>query len=445
MKHNRLFSPFRIIIMAYTISIGVGGLLLYWPVSQQPGVSLSFMDAVFTATSAVTVTGLTVVNVSETFSPFGILILGLLIQLGGIGIMSVGTLIWLATGQRINLSQRLLIMVDQNQFKFSGLVYLVKNMLGLVICIQLAGAFILGLYFLNYFDSWREAFVQGVFTSLSAFTNSGFDLTGDSLRTFAHDYFVQGITMSLIIMGAIGFPVLVELKEYWQNRPKEYRFSLFTKVAVRAYLVLMVLGMLFIWLLEREHAYAGLSWLDQFFYSLFHSVTARSAGLATIDVTQFGEATLLFISGLMMIGANPSSAGGGIRTTTLAIMFLTILAFARGRKEVHIFGRELHQDDIRRAFIVLSLFIVIWFCSIILIIYWEKDVGLLPILFEVSSAMGTCGLSLGITPALSIWSKWILMVLMFIGRIGIVVLLFSMKKTESVPRYHYPKERIIIG
>jgi potassium uptake TrkH family protein len=445
MKLNQVFSPFRMIILAYAALISLGGILLYLPVSQQPGVSLSLMEAMFTATSAVTVTGLTVVSTPDTFSPFGLLVLAFLIQLGGIGIMSLGTLIWLVTGRKINLSQRMLIMVDQNQFRFSGLVHLIKNMLGLVVIIELIGAIILSFLFLKYFDSWSEAFAQGAFASLTAFTNAGFDLTGTSLIPFAQDYIVQQVIMMLIVAGAIGFPVLVEMKEYWQHRRKGYRFSLFTKVAVSTYLVLLVIGTLVIWVLESNHAYGGLRWFEQLFYSLFHSVTARSAGLATMDVAQYSEATLFFISGLMIIGASPSSAGGGIRTTTLAVMFLTIYAYVRGRKEVQVFGRELHHEDIRRAFIVLSVFGGIWFASIVLIAFVENQMNLLPILFEVSSAFGTCGLSLGITSHLNLVSQWILMILMFIGRVGLVALLFSLKKTESTPRYHYPKERIIIG
>ncbi|EGL82961.1 cation transporter [Caldalkalibacillus thermarum TA2.A1] len=447
MKLNQFLSPFRVIILAYAVLILIGTVLLYLPVSHKPGVTLTLMEALFTATSAITVTGLTVVNTADSFSLFGIAVLAVIIQLGGIGIMSLGTFIWLVTGRKINLSQRMLIMVDQNQLKFSGLVHLIKNMLAIAIVIEGIGAVILGTYYLNYFDPWHEAFLQGAFASLTAFTNSGFDITGQSLIPFAHDYFVQVVTMLLIVAGAIGFPVLVELKEYLSGKHSQYRFSLFTKVAVTTYLVLLVFGAVSIWLLERGHYYAGMAWHQQLFFSLFNSVTARSAGLATMDIAQYSAATLLLISGLMIIGASPSSVGGGIRTTTLAVMFLTIRAFAQGKQHVHVFGRELHDEDIRKAFIVLSVFIGGLFLAIVLIAAIEQgsDIDLVAIIFEVSSAFGTCGLSMGITADLSPFSQLILMVLMFIGRIGLVVLLFSMKKTETKQRYHYPKERIIIG
>ncbi|MDQ0340758.1 potassium uptake TrkH family protein [Caldalkalibacillus uzonensis] len=447
MKLNQFLSPFRVIILAYAVLILIGTVLLYLPVSQKPGVNLTLMEALFTATSAITVTGLTVVSTADSFSLFGIGVLAVIIQLGGIGIMSLGTFVWLVMGRKINLSQRMLIMVDQNQLKFSGLVHLMKNMLGIAILIESIGAVVLGTYYLNYFDPWYEAFLQGGFASLTAFTNAGFDITGQSLIPFAYDYFVQVVTMLLIVAGAIGFPVLVELKEYLSGKHSRYRFSLFTKVAVTTYFVLLIFGAVSIWLLEQGHYYAGMEWHQQLFFSLFNSVTARSAGLATMDIAQYGVATLLLISGLMIIGASPSSVGGGIRTTTLAVMFLTIRAFAQGKQHVHVFGRELHQEDIRKAFIVLSVFVAGLFLAILFISAIEQDnnIDLVAIIFEVSSAFGTCGLSMGITPDLAPLSQLILMVLMFIGRIGLVALLFSMKKTETKQRYHYPKERIIIG
>ncbi|WP_202080274.1 TrkH family potassium uptake protein [Caldalkalibacillus salinus] len=447
MKLNQFLTPFRIIILSYFILILISSILLYLPFSQQPGAALSFSEAFFTAASAISVTGLIVVNTPETFSPIGIIILSVIIQLGGIGIMTLGTFVWMIMGKKIVLSQRMLIMVDQNQVNLAGLVNLMKNILGIAILIELIGAMILGTYYLNYFDVWYEAYYQGAFASLTAFTNAGFDITGNSLIPFAHDYFVQLVTILLILAGAIGFPVLVELREYFSGKHEKYRFSLFTKITVSTYMFLLVFGTVSIWLLERGQHYAGMVWHEQLFFSLFNSVTARSAGLATMDITYYSIPTLLLISGLMIVGASPSSVGGGIRTTTLAVMFLTIRSFALGKKDVKVFGRELHDEDIRKSFIVLSVFIFILFTSIILISSIERDSGLelMAIIFEVSSAFGTCGLSMGITSELSTLSQFILVLLMFIGRIGLVALLFSMKRADTKTHYHYPVERVIIG
>lgn len=208
MKLNQFLSPFRVIIFSYFVLILIGSFLLYLPISHKDGISLSFSDAFFTAASAISVTGLTVVNTAETFSYVGVFFLALIIQLGGIGIMTLGTFVWIMLGRKIVLSQRMLIMVDQNQTSYAGLVNLMKNILGIAILIELFGAMILGSYYLYYFDTWYEAYYQGAFASLTAFTNAGFDITGQSLVPFANDYFVQFVTITLVIAGAIGFPVL---------------------------------------------------------------------------------------------------------------------------------------------------------------------------------------------------------------------------------------------
>ncbi|MDG5786923.1 TrkH family potassium uptake protein [Evansella sp. AB-P1] len=444
---NKFLSPFRIIVISYVIAMFVFSFLLYLPISSQPGVTVSYSEALFTSVSAVSVTGLTVVNVSETYSGVGVFFLALAIQLGGIGIMTLGTFVWMVFGRKIVLSQRLLIMVDQNQIAFSGLVSLMRGILFVALGIELIGAFVLGTYYLNYFDTAREAYYQGAFGALSAFTNAGFDVTGASLIPFADDYFVQMVNILLIFAGAIGFPVLMELKEYFTTKDRSFRFSLFTKIAVATYFIVFIIGFVGLWLIERNAFYEGLSWHQQLFFSLFNSATARSGGLATMEISQLTLASLLFLSALMIIGASPSSVGGGIRTTTLAVMFLTIRSFALGRTDVKAFGREIHQEDRQKAFIVLSVFIVMLFSAFILVSAFEhgNDIELMAIIFEVSSAFGTCGLSMGITSNLSLPSQITLMIMMLIGRVGLIAFLFSIRGREKKSHYKYPTERIIIG
>ncbi|MFA9558660.1 TrkH family potassium uptake protein [Evansella sp. AB-rgal1] len=444
---SKFLSPFRVIVISYVITMFVFSVLLYLPISSQPGVVVTYSEALFTSVSAVSVTGLTVVNVSETYSGVGILFLALAIQLGGIGIMTLGTFVWMAFGRKIGMAQRMLIMVDQNQIAFSGLVRLLRGILVVALGIELIGALILGTYFLNYFDTALEAYYQGAFGALSAFTNAGFDVTGQSLIPFVDDYFVQMVNILLIFAGAIGFPVLMELKEYFTSKDRSFRFSLFTKIATTTYFIVFAIGVVGLWILEKNAFYDGLSWHQQLFFSLFNSATARSGGLATMDVSQLTLASLLFISALMIIGASPSSVGGGIRTTTLAVMFLTIRSFALGRSDVKAFGREIHQEDRQKAFIVLSVFVVGLFLAIILVSAFEhsSELELMAIIFEVSSAFGTCGLSMGITPTLTLPSQITLMVLMFIGRVGLVAFLFSIRGKEKKTHYKFPTERIIIG
>ncbi|WP_147803614.1 TrkH family potassium uptake protein [Alkalicoccus halolimnae] len=444
---SKFLSPFRTIVVSYILAMILFSFLLFLPFVTQDGVTVSYSDALFTAVSAVSVTGLTVLNVSETFNWLGILFLALGIQLGGIGVMTLGTFVWMIMGKKIALSQRMLIMVDQNQISFSGLVKLMRGILGVAIGIELIGAIVLGTYYLNFFDTAFEAYYQGAFSSLAAFTNAGFDITGQSLVPFVDDYFVQLVHILLIFSGAIGFPVLMEIREYFSSKNPNFRFSLFTKIATSTYFIVFAIGAAGLWLIELTEFYEGMSWHQQLFFSMFNSATARSGGLSTMDMNDLTLASLLLISGLMIIGASPSSVGGGIRTTTLAVMFLTIRSFAMGRSDVKVFGREIHPEDKQKAFIVLSVFAVGLFISVIMISAFESsgEFALMAIIFETSSAFGTTGLSMGITPDLSLPSQLILMILMLIGRVGLVAFLFSIRAQEKKTHFKYPTERIIIG
>ncbi|WP_158736649.1 TrkH family potassium uptake protein [Alteribacillus sp. YIM 98480] len=445
---EHFMTPFRMIIVSYILSMFLISFLLWLPFSQQSGVNLNYMEALFTSVSAVSVTGLTVINVSETLSYTGVFFLALAMQLGGIGIMSLGTFVWMLFGRKINLSKRLLIMVDQNQYQFSGMVKLMRGIILLALAIETIGALVLGTYYLQYFDTPAQAYYQGAFGALSAFTNAGFDVTGESLIPFANDYYVQFIVLLLIFAGAIGFPVLMEVREYFMTKGNHFKFSLFTKVTVTTYFLVFIFGALGIWILEKDMFYEDMAWHQQFFYTIFNSATARSAGLSTMDIADYTMPTMLFISSLMIIGASPSSVGGGIRTTTLAVMFLAIRSFALGKSDVKVFGREIHPEDKQKAFMVLSFFLFGLFAAVTLISAFEqgnRNVELIDIIFEASSAFGTCGLSTGVTPDLSHSSHILLMVLMFIGRVGILVFLFSVKKKETKSHYKYPTERMIIG
>lgn len=440
-------SPVQIIVLFYGFAVLTACILLGLPVAHQEGVTLSFIDLVFTAVSAVAVTGLSVVNISETFSVTGVFLLAFVLQFGGIGIMTLGTMIWILLGKKIGLKERRLIMTDHNQTTFQGMVRLIKQILFLIFVIEFLGFIILGVYFMQYFPTWYEAFYQGFFASISATTNAGFDITGQSLIPYKDDYFVQFIHMGLIVLGAIGFPVLIEVREHLFASTEErkfMRFSLFTKLTTFTFLALIIVGALVIILLETNYFFAGKPWHEVLFYALFQSVTTRSAGLTTMDVNMFTEQTHIFMSVLMIIGASPSSVGGGIRTTSFALVIIFLLTYARGQQRIRIFRREVHNDDLIKA-VVVTMFASISVFVAVVILTIAEDFSLTQIFFEVSSAFGTTGLSLGITPYLTTVSKVVLMALMFIGRIGILSFLFTFKKEEKKGNYHYPTERIIIG
>lgn len=440
---NKL-TPAQLIVIFYFIAVSVSVGLISLPIAHKPGIELSFIDALFTAASAVSVTGLSSVSIAETFSVQGYFILAFVLQFGGIGIMTLGTFIWLVMGRKIGLRERRLIQIDQNQSHLSGLVNLLKQIIIIILLIEAIGTLILGTYFIKYYPTWDEAFLHGFFASVSATTNGGFDITGASMIPFANDYFVQFIMMILITLGAIGFPVLIEVKDFLIHRKGRYRFSLFTKLTTITFLGLIVGGTILILILEFNYFFKGRPWHETFFYALFQSVTTRSGGLATMDVSQFTVPTILVISGLMFIGASPSSVGGGIRTTTFALNLLFLFHYARGKKSIKLFRRELHEEDIIKSLVVTMMAFILCSVSTIILSITEKHT-LLEIIFEVSSAFGTTGLSMGITSELSSIGKIIIITLMFIGRIGILTFLFLLGKKSVDANYHYPKERVIIG
>lgn len=382
----RNLTPARAIAAYYFAAISISFLLLRLPGVHQEGVSIPLIDTLFTAISAVSVTGLSVVNLSETYTVFGIVLIMVILQLGGIGIMSIGTFFWLLLGKRIGLRERQLIMVDHNQLSMAGVVKLIRNIISILLLIELVGAIILTLYFTQFYPTFSEALLHGVFASVTATTNGGFDITGNSMIPFVHDYFVQIITMILIILGAIGFPVLIELKEFLSNKNKNFRFSLFTKITVSTFGILLAIGTLGILILESFKAFKEMSWHETLFAAMFHSVSSRSGGLVTVDITQFDEATNVFMSVLMFIGASPSSAGGGIRTTTLAIAILFLINFAKGKNTIQIFKREIQLIDVFRSYavIILAGFMVI--VSSMILFITEPEATAIEILFEITSA-----------------------------------------------------------
>lgn len=409
------------------------------PFSLKPGQTLTYIDALFTAVSALSVTGLTVANTAQTFSLTGQLIILATIQLGGVGIMTLGAMISVLLGWKIGLRERLLIQLDQNQISLSGLVKLIRHIFAIVLSIELVGALILGTYFLRFFP-WHQAYFFALFHSVSAFTNAGFDLFGDSLLDFRHDYVVNFTFMFLIFCGAIGFPVLIDLLNY----PVRKRLSLHSKICLFIYFVLWMIGTLFIFGVEYDQALKNDAWHEKLLVSSFQSLTTRSTGLATADVSLFQPATLLLMSLFMFIGASPSSCGGGIRTTTLAAILLAVKSYARGEKEVTAFGRELHPFDVRKAFVVM-VFGVSLFVVAMLVLTVVEPFELEQLVFEGASAFGTCGLSVNVSEKMSAVGKMVLMLLMFVGRIGFGAILLIGQTTGKRALIRYPSERVIVG
>ena len=444
----RKSSPQQGIVMYYLFAIIAAFLLLNLPGVHKPGVKVAPIDTLFVAVSGVSVTGLTPVNISETYSAFGYIVLLFILNTGGIGVMAIGTLLWVVLGKHIGIRERQLIMLDNNKDSMSGTVRLIFDIVRAILVIEFVGATLLTFYFYRDLHNLKEAIMQGVFVSISATTNGGLDITGDSLIPYANDYFVQTIVMFLIVLGSIGFPVLLEIKAYIKNRIPNFRFSLFTKVTTATYLIILVLGTVGILLIEAQGVFSNETWHKTFFYALFQSVTTRSAGLQTFDVSQFSDATNLLMGGLMFIGSSPSSVGGGIRTTTFAILVLYLLNYKPNadKSAIKVFNREIHTQDIHRSFAVFIIAVIFTFAGTFIIMLNEAGrVDFIQIYFEIMSAFGTCGLSTGITSELGNVSKVILMMLMFVGRVGLISFIIMISGNREAAKYHYPKEHIQIG
>ena len=403
------------------------------------------------AISTVSVTGLSTFDINSVFNDNGIILLEILFQVGGLGIMMISTAFVIFSKRRITLKQRQLIMTDMNQPRLSGIVRLIRITFSILIWFQLLFGTFFSIYFYyrGYFDRWRDAVFYGFYQAISAVTNSGFDVTGDSIKPFAHDYFFLILIMFLIFVGGIGFPVLMECREWLlykrSNAKLPFRFSLFTKLAVLAFVILFVSGTVLIYLLEKDHLFQDSNMSVKWINSMFYSITTRNAGLQIHDLGDFQITTLIIFSLLMFIGCSPSSVGGGIRTTTVAIIGLYLYSFLKSEDNINIFGRRIDQDDVRKSVVVFMLSLGMCFFCIVFLSATEEQT-LISIIIEVTSAFGTTGLSLGITGDLSVVGKITIAALMFIGRIGMLytLMLFVPKETRDLG-YEYPSEKIIIG
>ncbi|MCB5954053.1 TrkH family potassium uptake protein [Enterococcus sp. CWB-B31] len=445
------FSSIQIIVSYYILMTVISLFLFYLPVFRVPGSKVPFMDMLFMAISTVSVTGLTTFDIHTVFNDRGIILLEVLFQVGGLGIMMISTAFFILSKRRITLKQRQLIMTDMNQPKLSGIVRLIRITFSIILWFQLLFGAFFSIYFhaAGYYDNWRDAIFYGFYQSISAVTNSGFDVTGDSIIPFANDYLFLIVIMFLIFIGGIGFPVLMEIREWFFFKKKKrglpFRFSLFSKLALLSFVFLFIGGTAIIYLLERNHLFTDMTEVNRWITSMFYSITTRNAGLQINHLGDFQVTTLIIFSMLMFIGCSPSSVGGGVRTTTVMILGLYLYAFIKSEDNVNVFGRRIDDDDVKKSVVVFMLSLLMCFFSVILLSATEEH-SLIAIIVEVASAFGTTGLSLGITDDLSGIGKIMISLLMFIGRIGMLytLMLFIPKETRDLG-YEYPTEKIIIG
>ena len=440
-------TPIRTFVTLYAGVTFLGALFLWLPISQQGSNPLSFIDALFVSVSGVSTTGLSTVVVAERLNRIGQLILLFLIQFGGIGLIMFVGFIWLTTGKTITLSERKLIATDQNQIRTSQVVKLIRDVLLILFVIEGIMFVIISAYlYLQGYFPLGESIFQAFFLTISLTANAGFDITGDSLLRYLNDYPFQLMAMFLMFVGAVGFWPLVEVKDYFSAKmqKKPFQFSLFAKVLVTMHVALWVFGAILIYGIDAATYFADKGALETIFTSLFMSLTTRNAGFSTIDVSQLSPATHLMMSVLMFIGSSPNSAGGGIRTSTLILVIGALLSFSQNRKQIVLQKKAIKPETVYKSLLVfiVAIFVIVTASYLMLLV---EPYGFTEIIFEVSSAFGTTGLSLGITADLHVFSKAVLIGVMFIGRIGIVSLLLVFTSSDDMNRIRYPEIDMIVG
>ncbi|WP_184183149.1 TrkH family potassium uptake protein [Paenibacillus sp. JGP012] len=438
-------SPPRILVLGFASIILIGTLLLMLPASSRSGESLALIDAFFTATSAVCVTGLVVVDTGTHFSVLGQVIIAVLIQVGGLGFMTMSTLVAIAFKRRISLRERLILQEAMNQNTMEGIVRLIRKVVAYSLILEAVCGTLFALRWSLDMPISR-AIYYGYWHAISLFNNAGFDMFGDfsSLTGYVSDPMVNFTAMFLIISGGIGFVVLSDLVDYRKTK----KLSLHTKVVLLMTALLILLGALVIFIFEftNPRTLGGLNWGGKILSSFFQSVTPRTGGANTLDIAGMRQATQFFMIILMFIGASPGSTGGGIKTTTFIVMVGAVIAMIRGREDIVFFRYRVAQERIFKA-LTITLLALLFIIAVTMVLSTTEDSSFLMIIFETTSAFSTVGLSLGLTLKLTTFGKLLICFTMFAGRVGPITLVYALgqKNKKGKELYRYPEGKMIIG
>lgn len=445
-RHFHL-SPAQILVLGFAAVILLGAVLLTLPVATRDGEGLRFLDALFITTSAVCVTGLVVVDTGTTFTIFGQVVVILLIQIGGLGIMTMATLFFLLVGKRITLRERLVMQEALNKFTMQGVVKLTRYILLVTFVIEGLGALILSLRFIPLLGVGRGIF-YGIFHAVSAFNNAGFDLFGavyepfTSLTHFVNDPVVTLTVGTLIVLGGIGFAVIAEIYEHRTF----HRLSLHSKVVLSTTAVLLIGGAVLFYLFELTNpkTLASLPWYGKVLAAVFHSITPRTAGFNTLSLPDMRPASIFLTILLMFIGASPASTGGGVKTSTFTLLLITVWTVVVGKRDVELFGRRVPEELIMRslAIAMLALGLVL---SVVLVLSLTEAATFQEIVYETVSAFGTVGLSLGLTPRLTDIGRILIILTMFSGRVGPLTLAMAFAQRPPRGEIRFPEEKVMVG
>lgn len=438
-KHKHITS-FQIIILGFLSLIVLGSLLLMLPIATKDGEGAIFSDAIFTATSAVCVTGLVVRDTATYWSVFGQGVILFLIQIGGMGIVTVAVAVASLSGRKIGLMQRSTMQEAVSAHHLGGIVRLTKFILKTAFVIEFLGAALLCPVFIR--DFGIKGIWYSVFHSVSAFCNAGFDLMGvkgqfSSLTTYYSNPFVNIVIMSLIIIGGIGFLTWEDIKN---NKFHFRKYRMQSKVILSVTVILIVVPAVYFFFFE----YSNLPLGERILTSLFQSVTPRTAGFNTTDLSKFSETGQMMTLLLMLTGGAPGSTAGGMKITTVAVLVSSAFSVFSRKEKTHFFKRRISDETIKSAATIFLMYITLFVCGGMIISRIE-NIPLLASLFETASAIGTVGLSLGLTTGVGMVSRLILVVLMFFGRVGGLTLIFAATRAMNTSEKKYPQEKITVG
>lgn len=441
---NIKLNAVQILSVGFALVILAGAVLLSLPISSQSGEPTNFLDSLFTSTTAVCVTGLVTVDTGTHWNYFGKTVIMVLIEVGGLGFMSFATLISLLLGKKITLKERLLMQEALNTFNIQGLVKMVKYVLVFTFSVQALGALLYSTQFIPQFGLSKGIYYS-VFHSISAFCNAGIDLMGgfSSLTGYSSNSVVILTTGALIVIGGLGFTVWSEIYNYKGLK----KLTLHSRVVILVTTILIIGGAVLMFLLEFNNpgTMKSMGLKDKLINSLFASITPRTAGFNSISTSDMTMAGRFLTTVLMFIGGSPGSTAGGLKTSTLGILILTIVSTIKGREDTEIFGKRLSKDTVYRAFSLFSIAIGLVLTVTMILSITEQGVPFEYLLYETTSAFGTVGLTLGLTPKLSAIGKLIIILTMYCGRVGPLTVALALTNRKSKSGYKYPEDKILVG
>lgn len=432
----------QILALGFLVLILIGATLLSLPISSKSGEPTNFLDSIFTSTSAVCVTGLITLNTSTHWSIFGQTIIMILIEIGGLGFMSFAVLISLILGKKITLRERLVMQEAMNTHSIQGLVKMVKYVLIFTVSVQFFGALLLSTQFVPEYGPSKGIFYS-IFHSISAFCNAGFDLFGTSLVGFSNNSVIILVISALIIIGGLGFTVLLEIYEFKGMK----KLSLHSKLVLITTGILIFGGTILMLIFEyRNPETIGLMNIkDKLLNSFFSSVSPRTAGFNSVSTSDMTLASKFLTIILMLIGGSPGSTAGGLKTVTCGILVLTVISVIKGREDTEVFGRRFTKEIVYKAFTIAFIGLSLVIGVTMILSYTEAGASFIALLYESASALGTAGLTLGLTSELSSIGKVLIMFMMYLGRVGPLTVMLALTRKKKKSGYKYPEGKILIG